>query len=231
MPAPLSISRQHFRLSFSAFGRLSPGRESCVMLLRTLVRGEVFAAYLFAGYPSMEIPEEASIARAAFETELFRVGCLECSLLSPPAGLVTAAATALLRVSGFLEDSDEQKDMLEAAAFYARTSEARGDSLIMATYGRYGLEDLRAMTNPEWSRLLYCALLYQNEVCDVDAPAFLLGKSSSRPKDLAAQSDPGLSREFINGAFGLDPARASIAGGGVLTAADGLQTWGEAQRT
>ena len=210
------------------------------LTLRTLTRGEIFDCYLQVGCPQRELPPKASLARTRLETLIFDLGCLD-----PPEDILAVhvgrIAHEVLRLSGFLEGTEEQQQIHERAFAYSRSPEARGDALIMATFMHYGLEELHDMSCEEWDRLVFLAVTVQSEVYGTHAKEFLT-QTPVEPSQLQQENPSlspnasGLSDDFIQRTFGLRSYRANgseqtvvRAGGGTITPESGHVPWGDSR--
>jgi hypothetical protein len=207
------------------------------LVTQSLTRGEIFQCYLDLGFPNREIPSENLSDQAKLETAIFRVACIEkpdeYTTDSLPAGVVTQSAQFILEQSGFLEGTEKQKEILTASLEYSRSSEAKGDALVMHTFSKYGIEELHAMDCAEWTRLVILAVTVQSEIYGVKAKEFLM----SEPMNIESSQETnshGLSEDFINRTFGLSSDKrggfeksAQVAGGGSITP-NGVKTWGSA---
>ena len=212
-------------------------KNPIVLGIRTLSRGELLDSYITIGYPGQQIPEEDKHARSRLESEVYRLGCIDYPEYEIPSGVITRAAEQILLRSGFLEDTEEQAAMMRAAVEYSRSSDARGDAIIMASFGHYGLEELHSMDYPQWMRLLMSAMVWQYETQAISAEDFLNATPTSAPeRSVQEMSDPGLDVNMVRRVFGLSARESKggaytvepiISGGGVITP-NGHKTWGDA---
>lgn len=210
------------------------------LVVQTLLRGEIFRSYSELGYPEREIPANQLVHQSRLENQIFRHACLIRPEGVPvsefPAGIVTKTAHFVLDKSGFLENSDEQNNILQDAIRHCKSNEARGDFLIMHTFPQYGMAELEDMTTREWTRLVFGSVAIQAQLYGINAKGFIL---SEEPEQAQAQYETSRPQEIspidentVNQLLGLRTyehggvsQRPIIQGGGSISV-DGIKTWG-----
>lgn len=199
--------------------------------LRTLLRGEILAAFAAQGHPEQEIPEAEHAARVRFEDAVAESALLETPpgfhLPRAPAGLAAALSGLVLERSGFTEGGPTQAACLSRASAYAHSAYGRADALIQHYFPGVRDYDLDALSLEEWHRKAFQAILVARSVDGVDLVPFLSGKDVTQaPTDAPAPPAPEsaeatlaqAARGINPQALGLRPDAATSTGATVVMA-------------